>query len=219
MPGAEQSQPEFVPAAGVPAFTRFYDLVVDNLTGERLLRRGIVRAIAADNPGSVLEIGCGTGSLAVELADLIPHAEMTGIDVDPVALSIANAKDRLERVAWLQGSATDLPFEDDCFDCVAISLVMHHLMPEQQPEALREANRVLRRGGRLHILDFGRPRGMLPRIGSPLLKLLDGRANTTPIFNGELPGMIDAAGFADRRLLHRFGTPFGTIERFVATAG
>ena len=211
---------EFVPAAGVPALTRFYDLAIDLFSGEKLLRRGMIEGVARsaaeiDSP-RILEIGCGTGSLAIALAEAVPGGEVVGVDIDPKALAIAASKRGADRVRWMRGDATDLPVDAGVFDIVAISLVMHHLMPKQQPEALRQAIKALRPGGVLHIIDFGVPRGLLPRIGAPLLQRLDGLENTTPIFRGELLAMIDSAGFEDRRLEHRFGTPVGTLERFSA---
>lgn len=220
----DAAEAEFVPAAGIPALTRFYDLAIDLFSGEKLLRRGMIDAVARDAAAAdaprILEIGCGTGSLSIALAEAIPAAEVVGVDIDEKALSIAASKPGAHRVRWLRGSATALPVEPGSFAIVAISLVMHHLMPDQQPAALREARAALRPGGTLHVIDFGVPRGLIPRVGSRILSRIDGPVNTGPIFSGKLPGMIDAAGFADRRLEHRFPTPVGTIERFSAvTAG
>lgn len=216
--GKTASEETFVPAAGIGAFTRFYDLAIDIFSGERLLRQGMIEGVtgAAHDLESprILEIGCGTGSLSIALAEALPDAEVVGVDIDPKALAIAESKSGAKNVKWLRGSATDLPVEHESFDIVAISLVMHHLMPPQQPAALEQARLALKAGGELHVIDFGRPRGLLPRLGSPVLALIDGRENTGPIFRGELPELIDAAGFVDRELKQRFGTPVGTIERF-----
>lgn len=216
----ERVSERFVPAAGVPALTRFYDLAIDLFSGERLLRRAMVEDVAAAVAGiedaRILEIGCGTGSLTIAIVRAIPGATVVGVDIDPKALAIATSKAGSERVDWRQGSATTLPVSEASFDVVAISLVMHHLMPRQQPTALTQALQALKPGGSLLVLDFGLPRSRLGRAGSKLLALVDGRENTGPIFRGELPGMIDAAGFTDRRLLDRFNTPAGTIERYTA---
>ncbi len=211
---------DFVPAAGLPKLTRLYDRAVALTTFERLLRSGMVTGVMEtvahlDRP-RILEVGCGTGELTIDLALALPQAEVTGVDIDPEVLRLAQEKPEAGRAEWLQGSATALPFEPESFDAVAISLVMHHLMPEQQPQALSEAREVLRPGGALQIIDFGRPGGILPRIGSPALALLDGRRNTKPILSGRLPQLIEQAGFEGCTLLHRFGTPVGTLERHVA---
>ena len=66
------------------------------------------------------------------------------------------------------------------------------------------------------MLDWGLPGGLLPRAGFPLLRAIDGPANTAPLARGELQQMIDRAGFTATRRLHRIGTVWGTLEQFSA---
>lgn len=213
---------DFVPAAGDARLTGIYDSVIALTVREGKLRGGVIEAVAAATAGvaepRVLELGCGTGSLSLALERGVPGARVTGIDIDPKALGYARAKPGSERVSWLQGSITDPPPEAGSWDCVVISLVLHHLTPEQQPLALQRAREALRDGGTLHVVDFGPPHGPIPRFGFPhMLQRIDGRRNTAPMGNGELPGMIAAAGFTDVVLRQRFGTIWGTHERFSAS--
>ncbi|MDQ3644194.1 MAG: methyltransferase type 11, partial [Actinomycetota bacterium] len=78
--------------------------------------------------------------------------------------------------------------------------------------ALAEARRVLRRGGRLHVADFGRSQDPIMRILFAGLQVLDGFSNTADHPAGRLPGMIEAAGFhtVERRLGLR--TAWGSFE-------
>jgi hypothetical protein len=99
---------------------------------------------------------------------------------------------------------------------VVISLVLHHLKPEQQSVALSRAFEALRPSGTLHVIDFGIPHGPIPRLGWRVLQRIDGLENTTPLGRGDLPALIDAAGFRDRRLTQRFGTIWGTHEQYFA---
>jgi SAM-dependent methyltransferase len=211
---------DFVPAAGSAAFTGAYDAIIAITARETKLRGGVVEAVrgatAEIEAPRILEIGCGTGTLSIALAQAVPKAEVTGIDIDPQALAIAREKAGAESVTWLEGTATAAPPDVGTWDCVVISLVLHHLKPETQPRALENARAALKPGGTVHIVDFGPPHGPLPKIGWRALQRVDGVRNTTPLGRGDLPGMIDDAGFADRRRLQRFGTCWGTHERFSA---
>jgi ubiquinone/menaquinone biosynthesis C-methylase UbiE len=207
---------DFVPAAGRSWLTGSYDAVVSVSAREAKLRGGIIRSVAADQPRRVLELGCGTGTLSISLARALPDASVTGIDLDPEALKLAKAKTDAEKVSWTLGSVTDAAPKAGTWDCVVISLVLHHLTPEQQPIALTRAHEALRPGGSLHVIDFGPPQGLVPRAGWPLLQKIDGEENTAPLGNGELPGLIDGAGFRDRELIQRYGTVWGTNEQYRA---
>lgn len=207
---------DFVPAAGRAWLTGAYDSVIAVTAREAKLRGGVVASVAATRHSRVLELGCGTGSLSIALAKALPDSSVTGVDIDPAALDIARAKSGAERVDWRFGSATDAPPKAGTWDCVVISLVLHHLTPEQQPVALTRAREALREGGTLHVIDFGRPHGPIPRLGWPLLQRLDGIENTTPLGRGDLPAMILDAGFNHLKLIQRFGTVWGTHEQFLA---
>ncbi len=134
-------------------FARFAGL--PRVHSELLDRAGV-------QPGHlVLEIGCGPGDLLMSLGRREPRAELTGIDPDPAALRKARRKAgrRGLSVRFEQAYADELPFPDASFDRVLSSYMLHHLDAEQQVAAMREARRVLRPGGELHVVDAdGTPR-------------------------------------------------------------
>lgn len=115
----------------------------------------------ADIPAGsrVLEIGCGTGNVALEAARRRPDALITGLDPDPAALERARRKARRRglQVRFDHGFAQDLPYPDGAFDRVLSALMFHHLATDVKPVALAEACRVLAPGGTLHLLDVGGP--------------------------------------------------------------
>ncbi|MGH2906525.1 MAG: class I SAM-dependent methyltransferase [Solirubrobacterales bacterium] len=210
----------FIPAAG-RAGVRGYDRAIALTAREARMRSGMIKAIGASVGGieqpKILELGCGTGSLTIALAAALPNADLTGLDPDASALAIARAKAGADAVEWIEGGALAPPTAGGGWDAIAISLVMHHLRPDQQPRALRAAREALAPHGTLHVLDFGPPRGLLPRVGfRHALQRLDGVSNTAPMGNGELPGMIAAAGFDEPQLIQRFGTVWGTHEQYAA---
>ena len=107
-----------------------------------LVREGDLRA------NRVLEIGCGTGLLAEEIAGR--GARVWAVDRSPEML--AQAKARTARgVGYKLGAAESLPFKDGWFDRAVMRLVVHLL---DRPRAFAETHRVLRPGGRLAIATF-----------------------------------------------------------------
>lgn len=191
-----------------------YDRVVAATMRERAWRPALVARVLEGVPvgGRVLEVGAGTGSLVIMLAGARPDVTVIGVDGDPDALSLARSKEGAEGVEWLEGDARELAPADGTVDAVVMSLLLHHLRPDAQRDALREAGRVLRRSGSLHVADFGRPQDALMAAAFALLRLSDGRQNTAPHAAGELPATVAAAGFAHPRRWKRLRTGFGTLE-------
>jgi demethylmenaquinone methyltransferase / 2-methoxy-6-polyprenyl-1,4-benzoquinol methylase len=113
-------------------------------------------ARAAVRPGDrVLDACCGTGDLA--LAAEAEGGTVTGLDF--AERMLARARRKSAGVDWVQGDVLALPFPDGSFDAVTIGFGLRNV--EDRAAALRELRRVLRRGGRLAILDVVRPSGPL----------------------------------------------------------
>jgi ubiquinone/menaquinone biosynthesis C-methylase UbiE len=165
----------------------------------------------------VVDVGCGTATLAIDLAACRPDVRVIGVDGDAQILRLARAKPGAERVELRDGDATALPLADGSAAAVICSLLLHHLALAPKSAALREARRVLRPGGVLHVADWGRPADPLAVAGFSALQLFDGREGTRDHRAGRLPAIIEAAGFDRVAQTRRLRTMFGTLEIYRCT--
>ncbi len=99
----------------------------------------------------VLDLGCGTGSLARRIAGESGAASVTAIDAD--AAQIARAKEKGGGVKYLTGSAEALPLPDASIDVVVMMKSLHHVPIPQMDKAFSELERVLRPDGRIYICE------------------------------------------------------------------
>jgi ubiquinone/menaquinone biosynthesis C-methylase UbiE len=149
------TQKTYLPAAGRDWLLPFYDLFTGVLGVRSVHTRLILQA--AISPGQrALEIGCGTGNLAILAKRLNPAAQVVGIDPDPKALGLARRKAQRSGLAlqFETGFSEELPYPDESFDRVLSAFMLHHVQPEAKLLAIREACRVLKPGGSLHLVDF-----------------------------------------------------------------
>lgn len=126
----------------------------------RTLRQRTIR-LAQLQPGEqALDVGSGTGTLALEVARYLdPSGSITGID--PGSQQIARARAKAARrtvpqapIDFKVGVIEQLPFPDQTFDVVFSTLMMHHLPTPLKRQGLAEIARVLKPGGRVVIADF-----------------------------------------------------------------
>ncbi|MGH8092768.1 MAG: class I SAM-dependent methyltransferase [Chthoniobacterales bacterium] len=157
----------YIPAAGLHWLLPLFDLVTKPTGADRA--RSALPEQAELRPGQqVLDVGCGTGTLAILLKQQHPEIEVVGLDPDPRALALARRKAQRATVSvhFDRGFSDALEYPADSFDHVFSSFMFHHLQNNQKEETLREIRRVLKPGGYLHLLDF---RG--PESASGLLSL------------------------------------------------
>lgn len=216
MPG--DSRPSIVPALGFSALTPLYDAVLAVTLREKTFRRALVDQ-AALLPGlEVLDLACGTGTLAVMMGRREGRARITGVDADPQVLAIASRKARDAGLSLRLDEAysTQLPYAAESFDRVVSSLFFHHLSAADKATTAREALRVLRPGGELHVADWGRAANPFLRAAFLAVQLLDGFANTHDNVAGRLPAFFTEAGFEGVAETRTFATAFGTLALYRA---
>jgi ubiquinone/menaquinone biosynthesis C-methylase UbiE len=215
------TQRDHVPALGFDALTRFYDPLLSFTLSERKLKTRLIEQAGVAAGHDVLDVGCGTGTLALLTKQLVPGARVTGLDGDPGVLAIARRK--LERagaeVTLIEGLANESPvFPAASFDRVLTSLVLHHLTHAQRRSALAAMRRWLRTGGELHVLDFGPQDALAMKAISRVVGWFDGAERLADNWGGRLPALIRDAGFADVEERGRALTPFGSVSFYTATA-
>lgn len=207
----------YVPAAGRESLTRFYDLGIRLTMREGRWRSWLASAAVEGNPGVILDIGCGTGTLTIAMAART-SAAVIGLDGDPAILDLARRKQGSDRVEWREGLADNLPFDDDSVDCVVTTLVMHHVPRHTKLAALAEIKRVLRPGGTLLLGDWGKSHGPGMRAAFFALQCLDGFTNTADNVAGLVPDYVADAGFTGVDRIKRLRTVAGSFEILRATA-
>lgn len=148
-----------------------YDMIVWLLTlgRERSFRERLI-ALASLQPGeAVLDVGCGTGTLAILASRLVgPSGTVHGVDPSPemIARATKKAASSGAEIAFRTGYVQELPYRDGQFDAVLSTLMMHHLPRADRKDCVREIRRVLKPGGRTLVVDFGaRPGGTKNFIG------------------------------------------------------
>lgn len=135
-----------------------YDLLVQFLTlgGARRLRARMAD-VAQVKPGdAVLDVGCGTGDLALVLAQRVGSAgAVSGIDASPEMLARARQKAQRQHASidFREEPVQALSFPDQSFDTVVSSLAFHHFPAEIRQHALANIALVLKPGGQVCIID------------------------------------------------------------------
>jgi len=134
---------------------RSYDLMNDLMSGgmHRLWKNRFVAKVKPRPVEHILDMAGGTGDIAFRMAD--KGAKVTVCDINPDMLGVGMeraGKAGIDGLVWQVENAEKLTFPDDSFDAYTIAFGIRNVT--DIPAALREAHRVLKRGGRLYILEF-----------------------------------------------------------------
>ncbi len=136
------------------AIARRYDLANHALSCgiDFYWRKRAADIVVTWRPKEIVDLATGTGDLALALQKKLPDAEVTGVDFLPEMLELAQGKGVRRTIL---ADALKLPFSDASFDCVTIAFGLRNM--ENWRGALAEMSRVLRRDGRLLVLEFSLP--------------------------------------------------------------
>jgi demethylmenaquinone methyltransferase/2-methoxy-6-polyprenyl-1,4-benzoquinol methylase len=133
-------------------------------------RRRAVSKLAPAPASSYLDLGCGTGDIALEIVRQSPESKVTGIDPSEGMIAVGRTKIHaagLEKaISLVLGDVLDLQYDDNSFDGAITSFCIRNVT--DRPRGLAEIYRVVRPGGLLVILELTEPQGFLMK---PLFRL------------------------------------------------
>jgi ubiquinone/menaquinone biosynthesis C-methylase UbiE len=204
----------YLSAAGRDALLWLYDPLT-RLAGAKKIFRALIDDAAIQPGQTVLDVGCGTGTLAVLIKRLHPAVEVMGLDPDPKALARATTKAVRARVAvrFDRGFADALDYPDATFDRVFSTMMFHHIRRDDRPRVLAEIRRVLKPGGSLEFMDIAGTGGH-----GLLARWLHGRPAVRVPGDDRMLRQLNEAGLADARKVREQGTVFGPIAFYRARA-
>lgn len=168
MTDAEGSRPLYGMFTDIPPH---YDLINHLITWgmDKKWRKKAAQTCLSFRPRQILDLCCGTGDMAIEIAGLADYPiEIRGLDYSQPMLDIATAKaatSQDKNIIFVSGEAGKLPFPDEFFDCVSISFAFRNLT-YKNPLAVRhlaEIIRVLKKGGHCVIAESSQPTNGLIR--------------------------------------------------------
>jgi len=173
-----------------------YDLLAKAMTlgREGRLRSAMLTAANLKPGEAVLDVACGTGTLAIAAArEVGSTGEVIGIDAAPEMLARATHKAGRSGsgASFTHGTAQSLPFAGERFDVVTGTPMLHHIPPAARMAFAADARRVLRPGGRILLVDFGSPEGAGRLLG------LHSHGGVDP---REMASILTDAGFRDTQV-------------------
>lgn len=145
--------------------------------GDAKLRQSyhdILKAQIPNQPQDILDLACAVGLSTFAMQEIYPHAKITGLDLSPYFLAVANyrAQQRQAKINWLHAQAESTGLPDASFDLVSIFLMCHELPQSATRQILAEMRRILRPGGYLAIMDMNPKSEVYKKMPAYILTLL-----------------------------------------------
>jgi ubiquinone/menaquinone biosynthesis C-methylase UbiE len=191
---------------------------VRSTTREHTFKRKLLAQARLDGDLDTLDLGSGTGTLAIWAKQEHPALRVRGLDGDPAIIEQARRKaaKACVDVGFDEGLSYALPYEDASFDRVLSSLFFHHLVLRDKRRTIEEIARVLRAGGELHVADWGEPRSLPQKAGALAIRRFDGDEPTRDNLAGRLPELFELGGLEDVQERDRIAAPLGVVSLYSA---
>ena len=127
-----------------------------SLNIDKRWRKTVSQQVAKCHPQTILDVATGTADQLLQMADDMPQAHITGVDLSEAMLEIGRRKvGGRENITLTLADATHLPYADRCFDVVTAAFGVRNF--EDIPLGIKEMKRVLKDDGKIFILDFSTP--------------------------------------------------------------
>lgn len=204
---------KYIPALNQSWLSPLYDPLLKWGMREETFKRYLIENSNLKAGQKVLDLGCGTGTLTIQIKQYLPQIELFGLDGDPTVLQIAREKAEAAgvNIRWEEGLAYDLPYPTATFDRVISCLMIHHLTAPNKLKAFQEVFRILKPGGEFHLLDFGKPTSLGMRLISiPIARMEEAGDNV----RGLIPNMLKQSGLSEITETRHFKTLFGELSHY-----
>tara|TARA_R110001606_G_scaffold172809_2_gene319011 strand:- start:2550 stop:3221 length:672 start_codon:yes stop_codon:yes gene_type:complete len=192
------SNDTYTPPLRYDALTPLYDTVIRTLTREEVWRAALIEQLDPKPGDRVLDVGCGTGTLALALKRREPDADIIGIDPDAGVLARARLKAHAagQTINFLDGFLGTTPLPPGWRPNKIVSSLMFHQTPLETKSAILCTMRgLIPDAGEIHVADYGFQETALMRTLFRLtVQSLDGVSDTQPNADGVLPQLMREAG-------------------------
>lgn len=207
---------KFTPALGYPSLTPLYDFAIAALTREQVWRNKVIEHLDPGPCDRILDVGCGTGSLIVQIKRLALLAEVIGLDPDGDVLNVARNK--------IDKSHLEIDIIEGFLDASTVgvlppvnkivsSLVFHQTPLQEKLNILKQMHSLLKPGGQVVIADYGLQRTRLMRtLFRASVQQIDGVSDTQPNADGVLPDLLNESGFLEIEEVDVIPTLTGSIS-------
>jgi demethylmenaquinone methyltransferase / 2-methoxy-6-polyprenyl-1,4-benzoquinol methylase len=194
------------------SISKRYDLLntLMSLGQDRRWRKSFFELAQIPSRGTLLDVGAGTGEIALEAKRTCPGLKVAALDLTPGMMRVGREKESGHEVLWVQGDALNLPFPDESFDVVTSGYLIRNVPDVAQ--AFREQLRVVKKGGRVVCLDTCPPSNHLLR---PLIGMYFKTA--IPLMGGLVSGQWKAYRYLPASI-QAFKTP-GEISSIMESSG
>lgn len=209
---------DYLPAVRFDFLTPVFDVFAKSTTRERTFKQRLLDQAGLEGDLDVLDLGSGSGTLAIWAKQRQPDMRIRGLDGDSAIIGQAVRKaERAELdIPFDEGLSYELPYEDASFDRVLSTLFFHHLVLRDKERTIAEVARVLRPGGELHVADWGEPRSLPAKLAAVAIRKFDGDEPTRDNLAGRLPELFEAGGLVDARERERVSAPLGVVSLYSA---
>ncbi|MFH7243579.1 MAG: methyltransferase domain-containing protein [Spirulina sp.] len=179
-------------------------------TGDAQLRQSyhdVLTAQLPESPTAIVDLGCGVGMSTETLQALYPQAQVTGVDLSPYFLAVAQYRQQEQQqeqadsrptnaITWHHAAAEETGLPDASYDLVSACLIFHELPQTAARAILQEARRLLKPGGHFAIMDMNPQSEVYKQMPAFVLTLLK---STEPYldeyFALDMVAEFEAAGF------------------------